>query len=130
MFLKCWQQKQRFSGTTVFKEDLSLAATVYYLSVFANYSADFTKNAQSKTFKTHFNTNTLWNLVFAISNFTRYKTLVHRARFFIAVWCVRNKVKFIYFDLLPLLFFASFMKNHHHNTFSCNKHWPLHFKWK
>ena len=33
-----------------------------------------------------------------------------------AVWCVRNKIKFIYFDLLPLLFFASFMKNHHHTT--------------
>ena len=39
-----------------------------------------------------------------------------------AVSCVRNKIKFIYFDLLPLLFFASFMKNHHHNTFSYNRH--------
>ena len=39
---------------------------------------DFTKNAQ---FKTHFNTNTLWNLEFAIFDFTRYKTFVHRARF-------------------------------------------------
>ena len=33
-----------------------------------------------------------------------------------AVSCVRKKIKFIYFDLLPLLFFASFMKNHHHAT--------------
>ena len=42
---------------------------------------DFTKNGQAKTFKTHFNTNTLWNLEFAIFDFTKYKTLVHRARF-------------------------------------------------
>ena len=39
------------------------------------------KNAHSKTFKRHFNTNTLWNLEFAIFDFTRYKTLFHRARF-------------------------------------------------
>ena len=32
VFLKCWQQKQLFSGTAIFKEYLSLAATVYYLS--------------------------------------------------------------------------------------------------
>ena len=42
---------------------------------------DFTKNSQAKTFKTHFNTNTLWNLEFAVFDFTKYKTLVHRARF-------------------------------------------------
>ena len=33
VFLKCWQQKQLFPGTAIFKEHLSLAATVYYLSV-------------------------------------------------------------------------------------------------
>ena len=39
------------------------------------------KNAQSKTFKKHFNTNTSWNLEFGIFDFARYKTLFHRARF-------------------------------------------------
>ena len=40
----------------------------------ANYSADFTKKAQSRTFKTHLNSKILWNLEFAIFDFTRYKT--------------------------------------------------------
>ena len=48
----------------------------------ANHSADFIKNAQSRTyFKCIFNSNILWNLEFAILDFTRYKTLVHGARF-------------------------------------------------
>ena len=48
----------------------------------ANHSADFIKNAQSRTyFKCIFNSNILWNLEFAIFDFTRYKTLAHGARF-------------------------------------------------
>ena len=48
----------------------------------ANHSADFIKNAQSRTyFKCIFNSNILWNLEFAIFDFTRYKTLVLGARF-------------------------------------------------
>ena len=48
----------------------------------ANHSADFIKNAQSRTyFKCIFNSNIMWNLGFAIFDFTRYKTLVHSARF-------------------------------------------------
>ena len=48
----------------------------------ANHSADFFKNAQLRTcFKCIFNSNILWNLEFAIFDFTRYKTLVHGARF-------------------------------------------------
>ena len=31
----------------------------------ANHSADFTKKAQSRTFKAHFNSELLWNLEFA-----------------------------------------------------------------
>ena len=92
VFLKCWQQKQLFSGTTIFKEHLSLAATLYYLGALNQYLLRILrilqiillillKNAQSKTFSTHFNSNTLWNLEFAIFDFTRYKTLVHGARF-------------------------------------------------
>ena len=97
----------------------------------ANDSAGFIENAQSRTyFKYIFNSNILWNLEFEIFDFTRYKTLVHGARFPPAAWCVRNKTKFIYFDLLPLLFFASFMKHHHHNTFSYNTDWLLHFRRK
>ena len=69
------------------------------------------KNAQSKTFKKHFNTNTLWNLEFA---FTRYKTLFNRARFPYKS-LMRTKQNQIY--LLPLLFFASFMKNQHYDFF-------------
>ena len=30
---------------------------------------------------------------------------------------MRNKIKFIYFDLLTLMFFASFMKNQHYDFF-------------
>ena len=92
VFLRCSQQKQLFSGTTIFKEHLSLAATLYYLGVLNQYLLRILrilqiillillKNAQSKTFSTHFNSNTLWNLEFAIFDFTRYKTLFHRARF-------------------------------------------------
>ena len=33
VFLKCWQQKQLFSGKAILKEHVSLAATVYYLNV-------------------------------------------------------------------------------------------------
>ena len=48
----------------------------------ANHSDDLLKNAQSRTYlKCIFNTNTLWNLEFAIFDFNRYKTLFHRARF-------------------------------------------------
>ena len=48
----------------------------------ANHSADFMKNAQSRTyFKCIFNSNILWNLEFAIFDFTGYKILVHGARF-------------------------------------------------
>ena len=48
----------------------------------ANHSADFIKNTQSRTyFKCIFNSNILWNLEFAIFDFTRYKTLAHGARF-------------------------------------------------
>ena len=35
----------------------------------------------------------------------------------IAVCCVRNTIKFIYFDLLPFMLFASFMKNQHYDFF-------------
>ena len=48
----------------------------------ANHSTDFIKNAQSRTyFKCICNSNSLWNLEFAIFDFTKYKTLVHGARF-------------------------------------------------
>ena len=48
----------------------------------ANHSTYLIKNAQSRTyFKCIFNSNILWNLEFAIFDFTRYKTLVHGARF-------------------------------------------------
>ena len=39
----------------------------------------------------------------------------------IAILCVRNKIKFINLDLLPLLFFASFMKNQQRDFFSYNR---------
>ena len=48
----------------------------------ANHSAGFIKNAQSRTyFKCIFNSNILRNFEFAIFDITRYKTLVHGARF-------------------------------------------------
>ena len=48
----------------------------------ANHSADFTKNAQSRTyFKCIFNSNILWNLEFAIFDFIRQTTLVYSVRF-------------------------------------------------
>ena len=88
----------------------------------ANHSDDFTKKkAQSKTFRTHLNTNTLWNLEFAIFDFNRYKTRFHRARFPYSS-LMRTKQNQIYLDLLPLLFFASFMKNQHYEFFSHNRH--------
>ena len=48
----------------------------------ANHSLDFIKNPPIKdVFQMHFNSNILWNLEFAILNFTQYKTLVHGSRF-------------------------------------------------
>ena len=113
VFLKCWQQKQLFSGTTIFKEHLSLAATLYYLGVLNQYLLRILrilqiillillKNAQSKTFSTHFNSNTLWNLEFAIFDFTRYKTLFHRAR------CPDSSLIRTKQDQVCLLWFTSF----------------------
>ena len=115
VFLKCWQQKQLFSGTTIFKEHLSLAATLYYLGALNQYLLRILrilqiillillKNAQSKTFSTHFNSNTLWNLEFAIFDFTRYKTLFHRARFpYSSLNCTKqNLFTLIYFHYCSL----------------------------
>ena len=90
VFLKCWQQKQLFSGKAILKEHLSpltillkrLEPEHLVFENIANHSADLIKNAQSRTyFKCIFNSNILWNLEFAIFDFTRYKTLVHGARF-------------------------------------------------
>ena len=84
------QQKQLFSGKAILKEHLSalilllkrLEPEHLVFENIANHSADFFKNAQLRTcFKCIFNSNILWNLEFAIFDFTRYKTLVHGARF-------------------------------------------------
>ena len=69
----------------------------------ANHSADLIKNAQSMTyFKCIFNSNILWNLEFAIFEFTRYKTLVHGTRFPYSS-LMRTEQNYIY-----LLWFTSF----------------------
>ena len=97
----------------------------------ANHSAHFIKNAQSRTYFKCILTRIscgIWNLQYLILPGTKF--LCTAPGSLTADWCVRNKVKFIYFDLLLLLFFVIFMKNHHHNTFSYNRHWSLHFKWK
>ena len=48
----------------------------------AGHSTGFIKSAQSKTcYKLIFNSNILWNLEYAIFDFTRYKTLLHYTRF-------------------------------------------------
>ena len=115
VFLKCCQKKQVFSGTTIFKEHLSLAATLYYLSVLNQnlyclrilqiIVKILLKNAHSKTFKRHFNTNTLWNLEFAIFDFTRYKTLFHRARFpYSSLNCTKqNQIYLLWFTSITVL---------------------------
>ena len=63
------------------------------------------KNAHSKTFKRHFNTNTLWNLEFAIFDFTRYKTLFHRARFpYGSLNCTKqNQIYLLWFTSITVL---------------------------
>ena len=87
---KMLQQKQLFSGKAILKEHLSpltlllkrLKPEPLVLENIANHSANLSKNAQSRMyFKCIFNSNILWNLEFAIIEFTRYKTLVHGARF-------------------------------------------------
>ena len=140
MFLKCWQQKQLFSGTAIFKEHLSLAATLYYLSVLNQnlyclrilqiIVKILLKNAHSKTFKRHFNTNTLWNLEFAIFDFTRYKTFVHRARFPYSslMRAKQNQIYLLWFISVTVL--CKFHKKSTPRFFSYNRHWPLHFKGK
>ena len=60
-------------------------------------------------------------------NFTRYKTISHRARFPYSSLMRMKQNQFFYFDLLPLLLFASFMKNQHCDFLSYNRHWPHHF---
>ena len=89
VFLKCWQQL--FSGTAIFREHLPLAATVYYLSILSqNLQCSrilriilliLLKTPNQGRLKRIFNWNILWNLEFAIFDFTRYKTLALGARF-------------------------------------------------
>ena len=70
----------------------------------ANSFANFIKNAQSRTyFKCIFNSNILWNLEFAIFDFTRCKTLVHGAWFHYSS-LMRTKQNQIY-----LLWFTAFI---------------------
>ena len=89
VFLTCWQQL--FSGTAIFKEHLLLAATVYYLSIL-NQNLQclrilqiilliLLKTPNQGRLKRIFNWNILWNLKFAIFDFTRYKTLVYSVKF-------------------------------------------------
>ena len=87
VFLKCWQQKQLFSGTAILTGCYCillkrLEPEPLVFENIANHSADLTKNAQSRTYlKRIFNSNILWNLEFAIFDLTRYKTLVQCAKF-------------------------------------------------
>ena len=116
-----------------------MAATVYYLSILkteplvfeniANHSADFIKNFQSRTyFKCIFNSNILGNLEFAIFDFTRYKTFVHRARFPYSslMRTEQNQIYLLWFISVSVL--CKFHKKSTPRFFSYNRHWPLHFK--
>ena len=86
MFLKIGVPKMLATETAILKEYLSLLKRLepepLVFQNIASHSADFIKNTQSRTyFKCIFNSNILWNLEFAIFDFTRYTTLVHGARF-------------------------------------------------
>ena len=93
MFLKIGVPKMLAIETAIFRksyfERTSLTILIKRLEAeplvfenIANHSTDFIKNAQSRTyFKYIFNSNIFCNLEFAIFDFTRYKTLVHGARF-------------------------------------------------
>ena len=132
MFLKCWQQKQLFSGKAILKEHLSpltillkrLEPEPLMFENIANHSSGIIKNAQSRTyFKCIFTSNILWNLESAIFDFTRYKTLVHGITFPYSS-LMRTEQNQIY-----LLSFTSFTalcnfyeKSSPRNTFSYNRH--------
>ena len=93
----------------------------------ANHSADFIKNAQSRTyFKCIFNSNILWNLEFAIFDFTRYKTLFHRARFPYSnlMRAEQNQIYLLWFTSFTVL--CNFYEKSTLLFFSHNKHW----RWK
>ena len=63
-----------------------------------------------------FNSNIFGNLELQYLILPGTKPLYTALGSIIAVWCVQNKIKFIYYDLPPLLFFASFMKNQQHDV--------------
>ena len=74
-----------------------------------------------------FNSNIFGNLELQYLILPGRKPLYTALGSIIAVWCVQNKIKFIYYDLPPLLFFASFMKNQQHDVFAIidNEHFTL-----
>ena len=74
IFKNSYLQRTPFTGCCcIFLKRLEPESPVF--ENIANYSADFTNNAQSTP------SNILWNLEFAIFDLTSYKTLVHSARF-------------------------------------------------
>ena len=85
------------------------------------------KTPNQEHLKRTLNSNILCNLKFAIFDFIMYKTLVYSVRFPYSSFMRTKQNKVCLFDLLPLLFFASFMKNQHHDFFSYDDtdHFPL-----
>ena len=115
MFLKCWQHRQLFSGAAIFKEYLSLAATVYYLSdlnqnlwclrILQIILLILLKTPNQGHLKRIFNSNILWNLVFVIFDFTRCKTLVHSTRFLYSslMRTKQNQIYLLWFTFFTVL---------------------------
>ena len=132
MSLKCCPQKQLFSGKAILKEHLSpltillkrLEPEPLVFENIANHSADFIKNTQSRTyFKCIFNSNILWNLEFAIFDFTRYTTLAHGARspYSSLMRTEQNQIYLLSFTSFTVLC-NFYEKSSPRNTFSYNRH--------
>ena len=137
MFLKCWQHRQLFSGAAIFKEYLSLAATVCYLSdlnqnlwclrILQIILLILLKTPNRGHLKRIFNSNILRNLKFALFDFTRYKTLFHSARFPYSrlMRTKQNQIYLLWFTSFTAL--CKFCENSTPRFFSYNTRWLLYF---
>ena len=103
--------KEHLSPLTILLKRLEPEPLVFENN--ANHSADFSKIAQSRTyFKWIFNSNILWNLKFAIFDFTRYKTLVHGSMFPYSslMGTEQNQIYLPWLLSFTVISFASFIK--------------------
>ena len=90
----------------------------------------YSKKSNQGHLKRIFNSHILWNLEFAIFDFTRYKTLTYTVRFPYSSLMHTKQIKIclLWFNFLTVL--RKFYEKSTPRLSFLWWHWPLHIKWK